>query len=261
MTIPTLLTLLGFVLAASSPAVAEERTKTWVVDRALWEARLAEGEVLSLREIGEGVTEPKRIELRWEDVEFSAVYKPIRRGRHHGFWESYEGEVAAYRLDVLIGLDMVPPTVVRRIGDELGSLQLWVENCATYKSLEGSVPRTPEFSRQISRMKMFDNLISNADRNAGNFLLDQDWRIVLIDHSRAFIERKSLFEGSKLPVQYDRRLVARLESLEPRELEDALANLLKRGQLEAILKRRDRILEHLAKLIAERGERAVLFEP
>lgn len=261
MSIRTQLWLLGVVLAASSTAGAQEGATTWVAERALWEARLAEAETVSMEDVGEGVTEPERVELRSGDVVFRAVFKPIRRGRHNGFWESYEAEVAAYRLDVLIGLDMVPPTIVRRIDGKLGSLQLWVESCATYKSLEGTVPQTRRFSQQISRMKMFDNLISNADRNAGNFLLDQEWNVILIDHSRAFLERTSLFEGSKLPAQYDRELVSRLESLELAELESAFGDLLKKGQIEAILKRRDRILGHLAELTAERGERAVLFEP
>ena len=68
---------------------------------------------------------------------------------------------------------MVPPTVVRRIKGDLGSLQLWVEGCDSYKRLQPKVPQTRQFSRRISRMKMFDNLIFNDDRNTGNFILDE----------------------------------------------------------------------------------------
>ena len=90
---------------------------------------------------------------------------------------------------------MVPPTVVRRIKGDLGSLQLWVEGCDSYKRLQPKVPQTRQFSRRISRMKMFDNLIFNDDRNTGNFILDESWNIILIDHSRAFIGRKNLLKG------------------------------------------------------------------
>ena len=41
-------------------------------------------------------------------------------------------------------------------------------------------------------MKMFDNLIHNPDRNAGNLIVDDDWNLYLIDHSRAFITEKKL---------------------------------------------------------------------
>ena len=41
-------------------------------------------------------------------------------------------------------------------------------------------------------MKMFDNFICNKDRNAGNLLVDDDWNLYLIDHSRAFINDQDL---------------------------------------------------------------------
>jgi hypothetical protein len=59
----------------------------------------------------------------------SALRKHLPPGRKSGFWESYKSEIAAYRLDRVRGLDMVPPTVERSVEGESGSLQLWVENC------------------------------------------------------------------------------------------------------------------------------------
>lgn len=253
--------LLAFALVVPRAASAQRITNTWVEERSLWETRLAEAEVVSVEDVGSGVTNPQRAELRSEDVRFAAVFKPIRRGRHHGFLESYEAEVAAYRLDRMLGLDMVPPTIVRRLGAHLGSLQLWVEDCATYERVADQVPRTPRLSHQISRMKMFDNLIGNADRNAGNFLLDRAWNVILIDHSRAFVERRDLFGGSKKPAQYDSSLVERLKTLEREGLDAALGALLRGEQIEAILRRRDRLLEHVRELVAERGEKAVFFAP
>ena len=41
-------------------------------------------------------------------------------------------------------------------------------------------------------MKMFDNLIGNPDRNMGNLIVDDDWNLFLIDHSRAFVVTKDL---------------------------------------------------------------------
>lgn len=251
------------VALVAAPAQSQDpdaASKPWVSERARWETWLQEAEVVSIEEVGEGVTEPHRVTLTKDGVEFAAIFKPIRRGRHKGYWESYQAEVAAYELDKLIGLDMVPPTIVRRIGPDRGSLQLWVEGCNTYQRVERSVPQNMRFSHQISRMKMFDNLIYNDDRNGGNFLLDESWNVVLIDHSRAFLGREELLEGrGKAPVQYDRDLVERLRSLDEATLERVLGPLLMGGQVSAVLKRRDEILVHLTGLVAERGERAVLF--
>ena len=160
----------------------------------------------------------------------------------------------------MLGLDMVPPTVVRRIEGDLGSLQLWVEGCDTYKRLQPKVPQTQQFSRQISSMKMFDNLVFNDDRNAGNFMLDESWNIILIDHSRAFITKNSLLKGkNKLPAQYDRKLFERLQALTREGLEATLGDMLQGGQIKDILKRRDKLLEHQQKLVDERGEVRVMF--
>lgn len=257
---PRVLVLFAFWGVFAGVASAAPPEPQWRLEPASVEDRLSTAVVVAVEEIGEGVTNPKKVTLDLNGERFFAVYKPIRRGRHKGFWESYQAEVAAYRLDTILGLDMVPPTIVRRVEADKGSLQLWVAGCETYKRVQAKVPRTPGFSRQISRMKMFDNLIYNEDRNAGNFLLDEDWNLVLIDHSRAFLDRKKLLEkSSQLPVQYDRRLVERLRVLRHDELERGLEGLLMKGQIESILERRDLLLRHLDELIAERGEAQVLF--
>ncbi len=245
----------GPSLAAAQPA-----QRMWIGQREVYEEWLQTAEIQEMEDVGEGVTEPTRVTLKQGDTVFQAIYKPIRRGRHKGYWESYQAEVAAYELDKMLGLDMVPPTVVRRIKGDLGSMQLWVEGCDTYKRLQPKVPQTPQFSWQISRMKMFDNLIFNDDRNTGNFMLDESWNIILIDHSRAFIDRKNLLKGdTKLPAQYDRKLVERLQALTREDLEAELEDVLQGNEINAIFTRRDKILEHQQKLVDERGEVRVMF--
>lgn len=100
-------------------------------------------------------------------------------------------------------------------------------------------------------MKMFDLLIHNADRNAGN---------ILIDHSRAFVSSTDRVEDKgKFPVAFDRKLVEKLKTLEVEDLKSRFGDLLLGDQIDALIKRRDAILEHLDELIKERGEAAVLF--
>jgi hypothetical protein len=250
---------IGLVMA-TSVASAQSTPRSWLAQREAHEQRLRSAEIEGFEDVGEGVTNPKKVTLKQGDTVFYAIHKPLKRGRQKGYWESYQAEVAAYILDKLLGLDMVPPTVVRRVDGELGSLQLWVDGCDTYKRLEPKVPQTPEFSQQISRMKMFDNLIHNDDRNAGNFLLDEAWNVILIDHSRAFLDRKKLLgKGTSQPAQYDRELVARLKLLSKEQLELEFDKLLGGRQVNGVMARRDKILEHLQSLIDGRGELRVLF--
>ena len=249
----------AFLAFLSAPSIAASQAeRSWVDQQELYEDWLLTAEIEAIEDVGEGVTKPVKVTLKHGDSVFYAIYKPLKRGRQSGYWESYQAEVAAYELDKMLALDMVPPTVVRRVKGDLGSLQLWVEGCDTYKRLQPKVPRTPQFSQQISRMKMFDNLISNDDRNAGNFLLDESWNVILIDHSRAFIDKKNLLKGeNKLPVQYDRKLVERLRALTLPELEAAFDGLLQGRSISAVLARRDKILEHHQKLVEKLGAAAM----
>jgi hypothetical protein len=258
---PVVLSTALFAATIGTATVSKaENAKIWVGDHAKYEQWLREAEIVEVEDVGQGVTKPRKATLKEGDVVFHAVYKPLKRGRQSGYWESYQAEVAAYELDKLLGLDMVPPTVARRVESDQGSLQLWVEGCKTYKSVEGQAPGSPEFSHQVSRMKTFDNLIFNDDRNAGNFLVDSSWNIVLIDHSRAFLDRKDLLKGeSKLPASFDRKLVERLEALRFEDLEASMKGLLDKGQIEALLARRDKLLKRKDDLVAKEGEARVLF--
>lgn len=255
-----LCTSIGLSALGSTGVSSAEDAKIWIGDRAKYERWLREAEILDVEDVGQGVTKPRKATLEVGDVVFHAAYKPIKRGRQGGYWESYEAEVAAYELDKLLGLDMVPPTVVRRVESNLGSLQLWVKGCKTYKSVENQAPSTQEFSHQVSRMKVFDNLVFNDDRNAGNFLVDSSWNIILIDHSRAFVERKDVLKGeSKLPASFDRKLVERMKALRFEDLEGPMKGMLAKKQIEALLARRDKLLKRLNELVAKQGEARILF--
>jgi hypothetical protein len=252
--------LLIALTAGSQEDLDSCSTKTWLKHPQEVVTLLETAEIVSVEEIGMGVTKPWRVDLRNGSERFSAVHKPIKRGRTKGFWESYEAEVAAYVMDRLLGLDMVPPTMVRRVKSNLGSLQLWVDDCHLYAEVEDNTPRSVEWSWQLSRMKMFDVLIHNTDRNAQNFLVDQDFHIILIDHSRAFTTDKGMLKKKdKLPVAFDRKLVEKLKSLTREDLDEKLGDLLLGRQIKAILERRDGLIEHLNKLIAEKGKGLVLF--
>jgi hypothetical protein len=233
--------------------------KKWLEDPAKFEEILRTAEVVSHEDIGMGVTESVKVTLRHEGETLHAIFKPIRRGRHKGFWESYQAEIAAYRMDRILDLDMVPPTVKRDISIHRGSLQLWVDGCRLFAEAQ-EASQSPIWMRQYATMRLFDLLIHNDDRNQQNILVDPHPHIILIDHSRAFITGTKIFEKpGKYPVKFDRAIVEKIKSLDLEGLKTQLGSLLSENQLKDVIKRRDLLLQHLDQVIEQRGEASVFF--
>ena len=167
------------------------------------------------------------------------AWRPLPPGVHRGFRESYKAEIAAYELDKLLKLDMVPPSVERQLEGSRGAAQLWVED-VTPLARDVSPPGSDRarWEGQVGRMRMFDDLIGNRDRNQENILVDAAWNLILLDHSRAF------GEGTDLPHKLgriDEGLWTEIEALTPGKLEAALGAWLEHGEIKAILDRRDRL--------------------
>jgi hypothetical protein len=121
-------------------------------------------------------------------------------------------------------------------------------------------PNVPEWNRQVHRQRVFDNLIANIDRNAGNLLVyrspaDHGWYLVLVDHSRAFTtSKKVLFQMTRI----DRPLFERLKALDAPTLEARIGHLLVE-HVKWILQRRDAIVAHFDQLSRVKGEAAVFI--
>ena len=244
--------------------------RVWLEEREAVETFLKTAEIIEDEKVGWGVTEPWKLTLELDGRSLSGIWKPVQKGRRDGVWESHQAEVAAYELDKLLVLDMVPPTLIREIRGQKGSLQLWVEGVRLYAELISKEPPEQKWRREQSRMRLFDNLICNRDRNARNFLVTEDWSIVLIDHSQAFATRSPFFrDGSlclvtqggtvELPDKFDRALVERIRRLDVQTLNIALGSLLTITQIESILERRDALVLYIEQLVAEKGTKAVWF--
>jgi len=188
--------------------------------------------------------------------------KQLDGGVELQFQDSWRTEVAAYELDKLISLGMVPATIERTVDGKRGSLQFWV----TAKMDEGervkkklSAPNPITWNQQIAKMRLWDNLIYNTDRNLGNILITDSWQIRLIDHSRTFRPFEQL-KDPKAPTTFSRSLLAKLEELNEAMLKEHLGKYLTPYQIQGILKRRDAILARSKELIAEKGAGAVLYQ-
>jgi hypothetical protein len=156
-------------------------------------------------------------------------------------------EVAAYRLDAMLGLGMVPVTVERSHSGKRGSLVWWVDDVLMdegQRSRGGVNP--PDASRwqtQMNGVRIFDQLISNLNRNPGNLLIDQDWNLWMIDHVRCFAVRRDLPHPHNL-VHCSRELLDQMKALTAARIQREMGDYLLGPEIAALLVRRDRIVEY-----------------
>jgi len=255
--------LIPFVLLLVFPAVAHSETgtaKIWVGHTQEYEELLETAKIVSIKELGRGANKPKRVTLKKGDHTLRALWKPIHRGPKESGWESYETEVAAYRVDRMLGLDMVPPTVVREIDGRRGSLQLWVDGCRLYEDVDEDDPETAAWREQMSRMLVFDALIGN-DRGPRNFMVDDVWNVVLIDHSQAFLSSHYIRDHvDHLPRRFDRKQIERISEWNLEHLTFRFGRLLLTPQINAIIIRRDAILRHVDGLVDDNGPENVWLD-
>lgn len=232
--------------------------RTWLGQEDAIEQYIIEADVVSIEELGTGVTTPKVADLEPGGPVARISFKPIRPGRYRGYWESYLSEVAAYELDKLLQLGMTPPTVEKQIGRETGAAALWVSPIQSFNEL-GGTPSPPStrigwWNYQLIRAKMFHNLINNEDPNSGNWLVDPAWNIILIDNSRAFTAGSEMVHEL---TRVDRELWDRMLALDETVLESAVGEWLNGGEIRGILRNRDLMAESIDRMIEERGEQDV----
>jgi hypothetical protein len=228
--------------------------------------------IVAIEDVGTGKTQPRRVELESHGVRARAIFHSveIRRqgvridGRFYAvFFDSWRSQIAGYWMARQLGLDNVAPTVKRTIGGEVGSLQLWLENDGLRTN--GDRLRAGEYPEDLDswlqqewNMRVFDALIFNDDRHAENVLVDGEWNLWMIDHTRAF-QRDRTIRNPELLNRIDRRLLQQLRQLSRESVALAVGDYLEREQINAILARRDAILEHFEGLIRVEGEAAVLY--
>lgn len=239
-----------------APASKAVSAKTWIGHETQIEEILKTAEIVRLQEVGIGVTRPRRGFLEGSDLVTSLTWKMLPPGRRGGFWESYKSEIAAYQLDRLLALNMVPPAVEREVNGERGAAVMWVEPTTSVKEMGGTLNSGHVAGHWIRKMEMFDNLIGNPDRNAGNILVDGVGNVILIDHSRAFIDKKDL------PVKFERvdaDLLAAIEALDAGTLRREIGALVGERAIDAMIERRTRMRAAVDKLVAKKGRDQVII--
>ena len=242
---------------AAVPAAAPGKCSlTWPGFEDQIEQQLTEGKILKMEDVPIGVTKPQRATLE-NGSRFA--WKPLRPGYSKGYMESYKAEIAAYKLDRMLGMNMVPPIVERNMEGKTGAAVLWVENTTGWSVAKPPQGPEPRWSQQLTRMKMFDLLIANIDRNQGNLIYDADWHLFLIDHSRAFIDKKDL-KGLTPLARVDRQLWDKMQALTIEDLDRGLDKWVGDKEKRALLLRRDLMAKNITELVAKRGEKSVFYD-
>ncbi|GAB4108596.1 MAG: hypothetical protein Kow001_06500 [Acidobacteriota bacterium] len=232
---------------------------------------LREGEVVGDEPVKEGINRTRKLTLELDGRRMHAAFRTVRLDQYlpdpldpsfsQNHRDDYRFEVAAYRLSRILGLRLVPPTIIRRIGGKEGSLQAWVEDAAMEKTRRREGRQPPDewyWMSQMLAMHVFDNLVGNVDRHQGNVLIDGAWEVWLIDHTQAFRRWPRLHSPGLL--QYCQRdLWLALQNLDSRSLERCCGEQLREPERRSLLRRRDLLIEHFRKLIAERGADQVLY--
>jgi hypothetical protein len=261
-----LLTPAGFHPQAAVPATATGLTK------AQMEHFLITAKVVAQKAIPKGVTGPVRVTLSdgtlRHDAAFSAVDEhtmvmKFDSGRTElDFVDSYRYTLAAYRLAEAVGLDdMMPVTVERQWNMHSGALSWWVdakwdEGARLKQHLEP--PDAEAWNRQMHRMRVFTALVADSDRNLGNVLISADWKLWMIDFTRAFRHTHKLLAPENL-TRCDRQLLAALRALTQDSVEAKTKPYLNKVDVESIMARRDLIITLFEKRVAEKGEALVLY--
>jgi hypothetical protein len=237
---------------------------------------LKTAKVIRTRGTSKGVTAPKRVTLSNGTVTHDGVFQAVDEnkmvaqlgggGRQSttelNFVDSYRYNLAAYAVANLVGLGyMMPPYVERRWNGQTGSMGWWVttlmdEGERLKKKIQP--PKPMDWNNQMYRMRVFTALVRDTDRNLGNVLITPEWKVMMIDFTRAFRLQPELQHTVDLN-RLDRALLPKLEALDRQTVKKAVGDWLKNAEIDAMIKRRDLLVAHFKKLIAELGEDKVLY--
>ena len=261
-------------LAAAAPLGAQFLPEE-IAQRGQWEEFMLGAEIIRSELLGQGVTKPWKLYLKRSDVEAMGAWKNIDKKISTGGRDNWKYEIAAYRIDKLIGLNMVPPAVEKEFKGKAGALSLWAETKYSLLDIMEKGIKMPASAMKSTEdmgyiYRLWCSLIANDDPTQENIKYTEDWRMILIDHSRSFRTTKKFTtkliydenykEGPKfIMAELPRAFVEGLKALTPEAVRTAVGEYLTDEEIAATIARRDLIMAWLDKRIAELGENKVLY--
>lgn len=254
------------VAATPAPQLTVEQMKDF----------LKNAKIIRSRTTSKGITAPKRVTLTDGVITHDAAFQSVDErqtvanltgaGRQAktelNFVDSYRYNLGAYALAGLLGLDhMMPVHVERRWAGAPGAMSWWVDTLMDESDrLKKKIqpPNPTDWNNQMYRMRIFSALVRDTDRNLTNVLITPEWKVIMIDFSRGFRLQPILMHEKDL-AKMDRALLRRLEALTTDTVKQAVGDWLTNAEIDAMMKRRDLLVAHFKKLIAELGEEKVLY--
>ena len=265
-----LLGLLLFVLNVS-PLAGQSVRPAAALSPEQMERFLLTAKLVSSRAAGDGITNSQLATFTdgtiTHDVhiqtidEFKMVVSTPRMSEVN-FRDTYRYNIAAYRLAMLLGMDNVPMSVERNINRRLASVTWWIDDVLMSErervKRDDEGPDPSRYAMQVHLRRVFDELIQNRDRNLGNIVWTKDWKMWLIDHTRAFRLSEDLVNPALLQ-RCDQSLCAALKTLTVDRVKTAVGRSLMSNEIEALVARAGALVKHFDGLVAERGEGRVMY--
>ena len=233
---------------------------------------LLRAKIVRTRDAGDGITGSRRATLSDGALTHEAhiqvinqtlaLFRPPTGPPEMNFRDFYGYNVAGYRLAVLLELDNVPMSVERSVDNKRAAVTWWIDDVMmderTRLKTEARGPDPERTAMQTHVMRVFDELISNRDRNMGNLLWTTDWKMWMIDHTRAFRLGTDLQRPAAL-TRIERSLFESIRRLTLESVTKAAGTSLTRFEIQALLARRDVIVKLFEASITKRGEGAVVY--
>jgi hypothetical protein len=252
----------------TTPARAQDPASLTIEQK---EEFLKTAKITTEKSAKKGVTDTQRVTLTDGKLTHDASVQRINDHKdvfqaqdgtsEFNFKDTFKFNIAAWRLARLLGIgDMMPPYVERKFKGDSASYSWWVDNVMmdeeerTKKNV--NAPDLDAWNHEMYVVRVFDQLIYNTDRNLTNLLIDKDWHIWMIDHSRSFRMRHDLRNVKNL-VQCDRTLLAKMKELNEATLKKELSPYVNGEEIKGLLARRDAIV----KFFESKGPEALFDRP
>ena len=250
------------IVASNEPNLSKDQIKQFLLT----------AKVIKSGPAHRGITNSYRLTLtdgtithdaHFQPIDEHAAKKEMANGRTEmNFVDSYKYNIAAYQLAEMLDMDdMVPVYVQRKWEGKTGSFSWWLPvkmDEAQRVKQKIPIPDADTWNKQMYKVRVLDQLLYDTDPNLTNVVIGEDWKIYRIDFSRAFRPYKDL-QSTKDLVKCDRQLLGKLKALDGSDLASRTKGFLSKQEVQAVMVRRDKIVDYFQKLVAQKGESEILY--
>ena len=260
------------LLVCAASAIGQNAPRAAPLTREAQEVFLATAKIMAEKPIGTGITHSTRVTLSDGKLTHDAhvqtvdIYLAEYRAKEFvekNFRDSYKYNIAAYRVDKMLGMGMSPACVYREVNNKPASMCWWVDNVMfdelTRRERKIEPADSNSWTKQLNLIRDFDALIDNTDRNQGNLLFDKNWQLWMIDHSRAFRVTNEIRNPAILK-RISQKMMDGMRGLTLKECNRELRPYLTDDEIRTMLVRRDLLLKFFADKVTEEGGPAVFMD-